>query len=91
MFLGVDRTGRVIVAADAADAARDEVRVARVLALQEHTVAAEHRGGAIALRDFAVIEIDFGEDAEIADDAGDRIPVLLDQRAARLAVAGPGR
>src|SRR5207253_11408560 len=39
--LGVAGAGGVVVAADAADAAGDEVGVARVLAAQEHAVAAE--------------------------------------------------
>jgi len=88
--LRIDRAGRVIVAADAADPAGDEMRVARILALQEHAVAAKHRRRAVALGDFTVLEVDFGEDAEIADDAGDRVPVLFDERAARFAGAGAG-
>ena len=80
--LRVDRAGRVVVAADAADAAGDEVRVARVLALHEDAVAAKDRRGAVALGDLAVVEVDLGVDAEAADDPGDRIPVHLDQLAA---------
>ena len=76
--LGVDRAGRVIVAADAADPAGDEMRVARVLALHEDAVAAEDRRGGVALGDDPVGEVDLGVDAEAADDPGDRIPVHLD-------------
>src|SRR6185437_16026319 len=46
--LAVDRAGRVIVTADAADPAGDEVRVPRVLALHEDAVAAEDGRGAVA-------------------------------------------
>ena len=76
--LRIGRAGRVIVAADPADAAGDEVGVARVFALHEDAVAAEDRRGAVTLDHLAVGEIDFGEDAETADDSGYRIPVHLD-------------
>jgi hypothetical protein len=72
--LRVHRADRVVVAADAADAAGDEVRVARVLALHEHAVAAEQRRGAVALDHLAVVEIYLGVDAQVADDARDRVP-----------------
>ena len=72
--LGVDRAGGVVVAADPADPAGDEVRVAGVLALHEDAVAAEDRGGAVALRDPLGLEVDLGVDAEAADDPGDRVP-----------------
>ena len=49
--LRVGGAGGVVVAADAADAAGDEVGVARVLALHEDAVAAEDRRGAVALGD----------------------------------------
>ena len=77
--LRVGGAGGVVVAADAADAAGDEVRVARVLALHEDAVAAEDRRRAVALGDLAVLEVDLGVDAQAADDPGDRIPVHLDQ------------
>ncbi len=47
--LRVARAGGVVVAADAADATRDEVGVARVLALHEDAVATEDRRRAVAL------------------------------------------
>ena len=47
--LRVDRAGAMVVAADAADAAGDEMSVARILALHEDAVAAEDRRGAMAL------------------------------------------
>ncbi len=65
---------RVVVTADAADAAGDEVRVPRVLALHEDRVAAEDRAGAVALGDLHVAEVDLGVDAERAHDPGDRVP-----------------
>ena len=72
--LRVGGAGGVIVAADAADAAGDEVGVARIFALHENAVAAEDGRSAVALRHLAVFEIDLGEDAEAADDPGDRDP-----------------
>ena len=77
--LRVARAGGVVVAADAADAAGDEVGVARVLALHEDAVAAEDRRRAVALGDLALAEVDLGVDPEAADDAGDRVPRHLDE------------
>ena len=90
--LGVDGAGGVVVAADAADAAGDEVGVARVLALHEDAVAAEDRRRAVALDDLLVREVDLGVDAQAADDAGDRVPGHLDQLAAfaRCSLVGHG-
>ena len=61
--LVVDRAGRVVVAADPADPAGDEVRVARILALHEDAVAAEDRRRAVALGDGLLLEVDLGVDA----------------------------
>src|SRR5206468_2216590 len=72
--LVVDRTGGVVVPANATDAAGDEVGVPRVLALHENGVAAEHRGRAVALGHSLGREINLGVDAQAADDPGDRIP-----------------
>src|SRR5688500_11765848 len=47
--LRVDRAGGVVVAADAADAARDLMRIPRVLTLHEHAIAAKDRRGGMAL------------------------------------------
>ncbi len=79
--LGVARADGVVVTADAADAAGDEVRVARVLALHEHAVAAEQRGRALARHDLAVLEVDLRVDAEVPDDPGDRVPGHVDELA----------
>ena len=77
--LRVAGAGGVVVAADAADPAGDEVRVARVLALHEDRVAAEDRRRAVALDDLAGVEVDLRVDAEAAHDPGDRVPGHLDQ------------
>ncbi len=77
--LRVGRAGGVVVAADSADAAGDEVGVARIFALHENAVAAKDGRGAVALRHLPVFEIDFGKDAQAAHDPGDRVPVHLHQ------------
>ena len=77
--LVVDRAGGVVVAADPADPAGDEVRVARVLALHEDRVAAEDRRRRVALDDLLLREIDLRVDPEAADDPGDRVPRHLDE------------
>ena len=77
--LRISRAGRVVVAADAADAAGDEVGVARILPLHENAVAAEDRRSAVALRHLAVGKIDLGEDAQAAHDSRNRVPVHLDE------------
>ena len=77
--LRVVGAGGVIVAANAADAAGDEVGIARIFALHEDAVAAEDGRGAVTLRHLAVLEVDLSEDAETPDNAGNRIPVHLDQ------------
>jgi hypothetical protein len=69
----------MVVAADAADTAGDEVGVARVFTLHEDTVAAEDRRGAMALGYAVILEIDLGEDTQAADDPRDGIPVHLHQ------------
>jgi hypothetical protein len=76
--LRVDRADGVVVAADAADTARDEVRVARVLALHEHAVAAEDRRRRLARDDLAVVEVDLRVEAEVPDDPRDRVPRHVD-------------
>ncbi len=76
--LAVHRARGVVVATDAADATRDEVGVAGVLALHEHAVATEDRRRAVAVDDLALAEVDLGVDAEAADDARDRVPRHLD-------------
>ena len=77
--LGVGRAGGVIVAADPADPAGDEVGVARVFAFHEDAVAAEDRRGAVALGDRPLGEIDLGVDAQAAHDPRDRVPGHIDQ------------
>ena len=77
--LGVGGAGGVVVAADAADPAGDEVRVAGILALHEDAVPPENGRGAVTLGHFLVLEVDLGEDPETPHDPGDRIPVHLHQ------------
>ena len=72
--LRVDGTGGVVIAADAANPAGDEMGITRILVLHENAVAAEDGGGAVALGDDLVREIDLRVDAEAADDARDRVP-----------------
>src|SRR5204863_7674425 len=76
-LLRITRTGGVVVAADAADAAGDEVRVARVLALHEDAVAAKGRRRAETLGDLLLLEVDPRVQAHTADDAGYRISDLF--------------
>ena len=68
----------MVVAADAADAAGDEMGVARVFALHENAVAAKDRRRAMAFDDVPIGEIDLREDPQAADDPRDRIPIHLD-------------
>ena len=92
--LRIDGTGGVIVAADAADPAGDEVGITRILVLHEDAVAAEDRRRAVTFDHLLRVEIDLGVDAEAADDARDRIPLHLDNvsgSARRILVAGAVR
>src|SRR4029077_850116 len=75
--LVVHRARRVVVTADAADTAGDEVRVARGLALHEDAVTTEDRRRAVALDDLLLAEVDLRVDAQAAHDPGDGIPVHL--------------
>ena len=64
----------MIIAADPADSAGNEVCVAGILVLHEDAVTSEDRGGTVALNDFPVREIDLGEDPQTPNDSGDRVP-----------------
>ena len=80
--------GAVVITADAADPAGDEVRVARIDPLHEDVEAAEDHRRAVALQHLLVGEVDLGVDPEAADDPGDRVPRhLLDHH---LGVAARG-
>jgi hypothetical protein len=68
----------VVITADAADAAGDEVGVSGVLAFHEYAVAAEQRGCALALHDFPVGKVDLCVDAQVSDDSRDWIPSHFD-------------
>jgi hypothetical protein len=69
----------MIVAADAANATRDEMRVTRIFAFHENAVSAKQRRGAFAFDDFTIVEIDLRVDPEIADDPRYGIPGHRDE------------
>ena len=77
--LRIGGAGGVVVAANAANAAGDEVSVARVFALHENAVPAKDGRGAVALDHMLVLEVDLGKDAEAAHDPGNRVPVHFHQ------------
>ena len=64
----------MIIAADPADSAGDEMRIARIFVLHEDAVTSEDRGRAVALDNFPVSEINLGENPQTPDDSGDGIP-----------------
>ena len=68
------RARAVVVTADAADPAGDEVRVARIDPLHEDVEAAEDHRRAVALEHLLIGEVDLGVDAEASDDPRNRIP-----------------
>src|ERR1700735_189766 len=76
-ILRVGGAGGVVVTADAADTTGDEMSIARILPLHENTVSPEDGGGAVTLSHFLGLKVDLGEDAQAADDAGNRIPIHL--------------
>ena len=77
--LGVSRASGVIVAADAANAAGNKMRVTRIFPFHEDAVAAEDGRSAVAFGNFPVIEIDLGKDSKAAHDPRNRIPIHLDK------------
>src|SRR5262249_33765059 len=79
--LGVAGAGGVVIPADAADSAGDEVRVARVLPLHENAVTAKNRRRTAALDHLTVGKVDLRVDAQAAHDASDRVPGHLDDSA----------
>ena len=90
--LRVRRAGRVVVAANTANPAGDEVRVPRILALHENTVAAKDGRSAVAFRHRAILKIDLRKNPQASHDPGDRIPVHVHQvsRLRRRFFAHPG-
>src|SRR6202011_5455424 len=56
-ILRVGRASGVVVAADSADTAGDEVGVSRIFALHKNTVSAKDGRRAVALRDLSVLEV----------------------------------
>jgi hypothetical protein len=90
--LAQHRRRAVVVTADAADAAGQEMRFTRVDALHEDVEPAEDHGGRVALQDLLVREVDLRVDPEASDDARDRIPGhLLDDDLSLLRSAFGGR
>src|SRR6476660_5180767 len=77
-LLCITGAGGVIVTADAADPARNEMGVARIFVLHEDAVAAENRRSAITFDYLFSVEVNFCENAETADDPSNRIPIHLD-------------
>src|SRR6202140_4360496 len=73
-ILCVNRAGGVVITADTADAAGDEVGITRIFALHKKTVASKDRRSAMAFRYFPILEVDLGIDAKAANDACNRIP-----------------
>src|SRR5207248_10222118 len=66
--LSIDRAGDVVIAANAAYAARDEVGIARVFALHEETVAPEDVGAAKSLHHFPILKVNLGINTQTAND-----------------------
>ena len=69
----------MVIAADSANAAGDEMRVARVLALHENAVAAKNRRCAVALGHAPIFKVNLGENSQASYNPGDRIPVHFHQ------------
>src|SRR3984957_17242009 len=77
--LRVGGAGGMVVAANPADAAGDEMRVSRVLAFHEYAIAPEDRRRAVALSDLPVFEVDLRKNSKTPYDPSDRIPVHFHQ------------
>ena len=78
-ILGIIGARGVIIAANPANAAGDEVGVARIFPFHENAVAAEDGRGAVTLGHLAIFKVDLSENAETPDNASDGIPVHFDQ------------
>ncbi len=72
--LRVNGTCRVVIAANPANTAGDEMGVARVFAFHKDAVAAKDRRRAVTLRHCTPSEIDFRVDAQTPNDPGNGIP-----------------
>jgi hypothetical protein len=69
----------MIVAADATNAARNEVGVSGILSLHEDAVTPKDRRSAVTLGDTACPEVDLREDSEATNYPRNRIPIHLYQ------------
>src|ERR1700733_2239354 len=77
--LSVGSAGCVIVSANTADAAGNEMGIARIFALHEYAVTAKDRRRAEALRDLFFLKVNLSENSKAADNPGDGIPVHLNE------------
>jgi hypothetical protein len=69
----------MVVPANPANTAGDEVGVARILPLHENAIATKNRRRAIAFRYAPIIKIDLREDSEASYDPGDWVPIHVHQ------------
>ncbi len=69
----------MIISTDSADAAGDEVRISRIFPSHENAVATKDRRRAVTLDNFAIVEVDLGEDPQTSNNPSDGIPVHLDE------------
>src|SRR5271163_382543 len=74
-ILRIRRTRGVVVPANPADAARNEVRVPRILTLHENAVAPENGRSAVALRHLPVFKINLRENSQAPDNSSNRVPI----------------
>ena len=77
--LCVNGAGRVIVAANPANAAGDEMGIPRILVLHEDAIAAKDGRGAVAFGNLLLGEIDLRINAEASHNTGDWVPGHFDQ------------
>jgi hypothetical protein len=69
----------VIIAADAADAAGDEVGITGIFVSHKDAITPEDRGSRVAFNHLSIVKIDLGIDTQTTDHPCDRIPRHLDQ------------
>src|SRR5262249_30425694 len=83
-ILSIAGAGGVIIAADAAHSARNEMSGPRIPGLHKTAVAAKDRWRAVTLGGLALAEVDFGIDSQTADDSSNRVPCHFDEIGVRL-------
>src|SRR5581483_4548529 len=72
--LGINRACGVVISANAADAAGNKVRVARIFSDHEDAVTAEQGRSRMTFLHTTIAKIYLGEDTQVSDDPRDRIP-----------------